>query len=113
MTDNQAFIGRQVTVLVEGSSKSAEKNHVETGGSPVGSAGVPPAATYQLQLAVEQPPLPGRPRTEQLLPASAERTLEAGNEVERLAAQDPPTARRHRRANVDAAHDGILRPGRH
>jgi tRNA-2-methylthio-N6-dimethylallyladenosine synthase len=52
--DNHAFLGQEVTVLVEGPSKAAEKiANAATGGSPVESAeltaaGEPPAATLQL-----------------------------------------------------------------
>jgi tRNA-2-methylthio-N6-dimethylallyladenosine synthase len=44
--DNQAFLGREVTVLVEGPSKVSEKQgHVATDGSSVASAGGAPDAT--------------------------------------------------------------------
>jgi tRNA-2-methylthio-N6-dimethylallyladenosine synthase len=44
--DNQAFVGREVRVLVEGPSKASEKRgDVATGGSPVAPAGEPPATT--------------------------------------------------------------------
>jgi tRNA-2-methylthio-N6-dimethylallyladenosine synthase len=43
--DNQSFLGQQVTVLVEGPSKAAEKHSANNGDSPQ-----PPAPSPQLQL---------------------------------------------------------------